>query len=168
MLSHRANHVQQLFAANQFNRLAFGKLLGVFRVAADADDLHRVCLVMTEQAIHFSHDADADLLTLPLFTLHQRAAAILAQDQVDAAVWAAQAGFFDVVALAAEGVGDQLFELAPAAGSEAFQAAAGVEEAAASARAEVGDQRGEPANAEQHPGQRGEECVRLLGEALRE
>ncbi|AZU36873.1 hypothetical protein AC610_22360 [Xanthomonas phaseoli pv. phaseoli] len=49
---------------------------------------------MSEQAIHFAHDADADLLTLPLLALHQRAAAVLAQDQVDAAVWAAQASFF--------------------------------------------------------------------------
>ncbi|AKS22096.1 hypothetical protein AAW18_20805 [Xanthomonas campestris pv. campestris] len=107
MLLHCSDHVQQLFATDQFNRLAFSEALGVLSVGSDAGDLHCVRVVMGEQAEHFSHDADTDLMALPLLALHQRAAAVLAQDQVDAAVCAAQAGFFDAVALAAKGFAHQ-------------------------------------------------------------
>ena len=107
MLLHRLNHFQQLFAPNQLNRLTLCEALGIFCVGTDTGDLDRMGLVMGEQAKHLPHDADTDLMALPLLALHQRAAAVLAQDQVDAAVGAAQAGFFDAVALAAKGFAHQ-------------------------------------------------------------
>ncbi|OOX18081.1 hypothetical protein Xbuh_10120 [Xanthomonas axonopodis pv. bauhiniae] len=121
MLLHRLDHVQQLFAADQFNRLAFGKALSVCRVSTDAGDLDRVGLVMRQQAVHLPHHADANLLALPLLALHQCTAAVLAQNQVDAAVCATQAGFFDAIALPAKGFAHQLFEPAPAASGQALQ-----------------------------------------------
>ncbi|KGK57309.1 hypothetical protein NC00_13265 [Xanthomonas cannabis pv. phaseoli] len=107
MLLYFPDHAQQPLAPNEFNRLAAGEALCISRIGANTDDLDRVGLVMREQAKHFPHDADADLLTLPLLALHQRAAAVLAQDQVDAAVGATQAGFFDAVTLAAKGFAHQ-------------------------------------------------------------
>lgn len=141
------DHVQQLFAADQFDRFAFGKALGVFRVSADAGDLDRVGLVMGQQAVHFAHDADANLLTLPLFALHECAAAVLAQNQVDAAVCTAQAGLFDAIALAAKCFAYQSFELAPAASGQALQGGTCVQKALPAALAQIGAQRGEPADA---------------------
>ncbi|KCX00709.1 hypothetical protein AN652_18045 [Xanthomonas arboricola pv. pruni] len=107
MYLHRSYHFQQPFAVNQFNRLALGKAFCVLGVDANAGDLDRMGLVMREQAEHFPYYADADLLVLPLLALHQRAAAVLAQDQVDAAVGSAQTCFFDAVALAAKRIAHQ-------------------------------------------------------------
>ena len=94
---------------------------------------------MGQQAGHLAYHAHAYLLALPLFALNQRALAILAQDEVDATIGAAQARFFDTVALAPECLANQLFELTPATGSEAIQVGACVEEALTFAGAKVGE-----------------------------
>lgn len=124
---YHSDHLQQLCTTDKLNRFTLCEALSIFGVAADANDLHRVGLVVDKQAGHFAHDADPGLLAPPLLALHQCAAAVPAQDQVDAAIGAAQAGFLHGVALAAEGFAYQQFELAPAALAEAFQIGAGVE-----------------------------------------
>ena len=125
------DHLQQLLSTDQFNGLSSGECFRVRGIAADADDLHCLRLVVGEEPGHLPHHADAHLLALPLLALHQRALPVLSQDEVDAAIGATQPGFFNCIAPAAECFAYQLLELAPAAGSEAFERGARVQEAAA-------------------------------------
>lgn len=66
------------------------------------------------QSPHFANGGRAYAPRSPLLALHEFGAAALADDQVDAAILAAQAGLLHNVAAAAERFADQHLELAPA------------------------------------------------------
>ena len=76
-------------------------------------------LMVGKKPGHLAYHADAHVLALPLLALHQRAPAVLSQDEVDAAIGTSQSGLFNGVALAAERLANQLLELTPATGCQA-------------------------------------------------
>lgn len=69
-----------------------------------------------DEAVELADDLDADCGGAPLLALDEEFLAALAQHEVEAAVRAVAAGFADLVAALAEGLADELFELAPAHG----------------------------------------------------
>src|SRR6185437_4281394 len=77
--------------------------------------------VVGEQPIHFSHDFHVHAFAAPLFALHQRDLAVLAQAQVDTAVCAAEASFLNSVALAPKGFANQHLELPPVHRAQAVE-----------------------------------------------
>ena len=93
--------VKQFASGNQMDRLSAGKARRIGGETADADDVHRVCAMVVDQAPHFADGCDTDLTALPLFALDQFATPTFAYDQVDAAVLPAQTGLKHVVALSA-------------------------------------------------------------------
>lgn len=137
------------------------------RVKPYGSDAHRVRVVVGEQADHLAHHAHRHLPAPPLLALHQGAPAVLAQDQVHAAIGPAKAGFGHVVALPAVGLADQLFELAPADRGQALEAGAAVEQAAAPACVDEGHQCAQRAGGEEDPGQRRQRGTRAR-QTLRE
>ena len=77
---------------------------------ADAHDLDAIGAVVVHQSPHFADRRRLHLAVAPLLALDQFGAAILAEDQVDAAVRSAKTGFLDRPTTAAEGFADQHFE----------------------------------------------------------
>jgi hypothetical protein len=59
--------------------------------------------------------------------MHQLRAAVLPQDQVDAAVLASPTGLFDKIALSPKSLADYCFEIAPAHRSDAVEPSLGLQ-----------------------------------------
>jgi hypothetical protein len=139
---------------DQFYRFAFGEAACVWGVVAESDDLDGVRTFVDEHAQHFANGLDVDLLITPLLTLHQRGLAVFAQLEVDAAVGAAEAGFFDCVALTTEGFAGQLFELTPVHLAETVDAGLLVEQFSSAFAALEREAGGDPAADQQNPAER--------------
>ncbi len=90
-----ANHGEQRFPVDEFDRLSFNETSGVRSEVADGDDFHGVRAVMREQSVHLTDYLHVHPLAAPLFALDQRQLAVLPQPQVDATVGATKTGFLD-------------------------------------------------------------------------
>lgn len=112
----------ELWAVDEGEGEVLGEVVGLLGEAAGGDEDAAVGVLAGDDAVEFACGFDADLLGLPVLALDQggppevgRVAAV--EDEVDAAVGlggaVGLAGVGDAVALPAEGLGEELFKLAP-------------------------------------------------------
>jgi hypothetical protein len=119
---HIPHQFQQTLAIDQLDVLALGELSRITREFANANDPDSVGAMVRDKAPHFANGGHVDLPRPPLLALNKFDAAVFAQDQVDAAIRAAQASFFNLISAAAEGFANQHFEFAPAHRRDAVEA----------------------------------------------
>src|SRR5215472_2886825 len=73
-----AQHCQQRFTVDQFERLAGHELPRILGVIAARDDLHGGSTVEFHQVVHLAHVFHRDVAMLPMPALHQSGHAMLA------------------------------------------------------------------------------------------
>lgn len=117
----RLDEGEQLRPVNEMDGFASSKVMGVASEAAGGDEDGQVGFFGGHEAEHFSDYRRANGKDLPLFALDERLLPVFVHGQVHATIGTPAKEIFDVIALAAVRLGNEVFKVFPGGCAESIQ-----------------------------------------------